>query len=134
MTINRCAKELNQWEVVSEYSGSKPGANPFGVLEAAWRGANWATVKEALSQVELGCPKDMAWKVNLFRGYLSICSSEDQNLTIVDRYVETAQNLCIREWKRLPHLVSPVHIPLLQAAQQVKFFNKIIIEFIRISL
>jgi len=102
-----------------EYGTSKAGLNPFGVLEASWRQANWPAVKDALSQVEVNCPRDQAWRVNLHRGYLAICSSEDQNLGVVERYVETCQNLCIREWKRLPHLVSSVHIPLLQAAQQV---------------
>jgi transformation/transcription domain-associated protein len=104
---------------VSEYSSTKAGSNPFGVLESAWRVANWAPVKDALSQIEVACPKDQAWKVNLYRGYLAICSSEDQNLAIVERYVDSCQTLCIREWKRLPHLVSSAHIPLLQAAQQV---------------
>lgn len=102
-----------------DYSSSKSGADPFGVLEASWRNSNWATAKEALAQVELGCPKEKAWKVHLYRGYLAVCFSEDQNLSIVERFVESAQTLCIKEWKRLPNLVAPVHVPLLQAAQQV---------------
>jgi transformation/transcription domain-associated protein len=117
--LNRCAKELNQWDVVLEYSNSKAGAYPFGVLEASWRVPNWPMAKEALAQVELGCPKELAWKVHLYRGYLAVCFSEDQNLPLVERFVESAQSLCIKEWKRLPQLVAPVHVPLLQAAQQV---------------
>lgn len=120
---SRCSKELNQWDVVLEYSSSKTGADPFGVLEASWRSSNWSTAKEALGQVELGCAKEKAWKVHLYRGYLAVCCSEDQSLPMVERFVDSAQTLCIKEWKRLPNLVAPVHVPLLQAAQQVIFLG-----------
>jgi transformation/transcription domain-associated protein len=76
-------------------------------------------MKEALAQVELSCPKEISWKIHLYRGYLAICSTDDQNLPVVDRYVEGASNLCIKDWRRLPHLVSNVHVSILQAAQQV---------------
>ena len=76
-------------------------------------------MKETVAQVDLSCPKDLSWKVHLYRGYLAICSTEDQNLQIVDRYVEAANQLCIKDWRRLPHLVSNVHVSILQAAQQV---------------
>lgn len=33
--------------------------------------------------------------------------------------VEVASQLCIKEWRRLPPIVTNVHIPLLQAAQQI---------------
>lgn len=58
-------------------------------------------------------------QVNLYRGFLAICNSEDQHLNAVERYVELASGLCMREWRRLPHIVSHVHLPLLQAAQQI---------------
>lgn len=48
-----------------------------------------------------------------------MCSSEDQHLSTVERYVELASGLCMREWRRLPRIVSHVHQPLLQAAQQI---------------
>lgn len=65
-------------------------------------------------QVELSCPKEMAWKVNMHRGYLAICHPEEQQLNFIERLVETASSLAIREWRRLPHIVSHVHTPLLQ--------------------
>lgn len=37
----------------------------------------------------------------------------------MERYVELASGLCMREWCRLPHIVSHIHLPLLQAAQQI---------------
>uniref|UniRef100_A0A671N1B9 Transformation/transcription domain-associated protein-like n=1 Tax=Sinocyclocheilus anshuiensis TaxID=1608454 RepID=A0A671N1B9_9TELE len=115
----RCSKELNQWEPLTEYGQSKGHNNPYLVLECAWRVSNWAAMKEALVQVELSCPKEMAWKVNMHRGYLAICHPEDQQLNFIERLVEMASSLAIREWRRLPHIVSHVHTPLLQAAQQI---------------
>lgn len=67
-------------------------------------------------QVELSCPKEMAWKVNMHRGYLAICHPEEQQLNFIERLVETASSLAIREWRRLPHIVSHVHTPLLQVS------------------
>ncbi|XP_071265781.1 transformation/transcription domain-associated protein isoform X5 [Salvelinus alpinus] len=115
----RCSKELNQWEPLTEYGQSKGNSNPYLVLECAWRVSNWGAMKEALVQVELSCPKEMAWKVNMHRGYLAICHPEEQQLNFIERLVEMASSLAIREWRRLPHIVSHVHTPLLQAAQQI---------------
>ncbi|CAN7941160.1 unnamed protein product, partial [Ixodes pacificus] len=124
----RCSKELNQWDLLLDYGSSKNCANPHLVLESAWRVPNWALMKEALLQrsqnplrlqVELGCPKEQAWRVNLYRGYIAICHPEEQHLSLVERVVEVITSQCIREWRRLPHVVSHVHLPLLQAAQQI---------------
>ncbi|KAK1124236.1 hypothetical protein K0M31_006611 [Melipona bicolor] len=115
----RCAKELNQWDLLLDYGSKKAEKNPFLILESSWRIPNWSMMKEALAQVEHNCPKEMAWKVNLYRGFLAICNSEDQHLNAVERYVELASGLCMREWRRLPNIVSHVHLPLLQAAQQI---------------
>ncbi|XP_071454988.1 transformation/transcription domain-associated protein [Hetaerina americana] len=115
----RCSKELNQWELLMDYGNMKGCNNPFLVLESSWRLPNWVAMKEALSLVELSCPKEMAWKVNLYRGFLAICNQEDQHLSMVERHVEAASGLCMREWRRLPRIVSHAHLPLLQAAQQI---------------
>lgn len=59
----RCAKELNQWDLLLEYGSKKADRNPYLVLESSWRIPNWSMMKEALAQVEHNCPKEMAWKV-----------------------------------------------------------------------
>ena len=71
--------------------------------------------------METAFPKEIAWKINLYRGFLAICHTENNanNETSVDRYVEQAAMLSIREWRRLPHIVSHMHLTHLQAAQQV---------------
>ncbi|XP_076072619.1 transformation/transcription domain-associated protein-like isoform X5 [Mytilus galloprovincialis] len=115
----RCSKELNQWDLMLEYANSKGNTNPHLVLESAWRVPNWALMKDALSQVELSCPKELAWKVNLFRGYIAICQPEEHHLNMIERLVEVSSQLAIKEWRRLPNIVSHIHVPLLQAAQQI---------------
>lgn len=37
----------------------------------------------------------------------------------IERLVEVSSNLAIKEWRRLPSVVSHIHVPLLQAAQQI---------------
>lgn len=59
----RCAKELNQWDILLDYANSKGNTNPHLILESAWRVPNWSMMKDALSQVEGSCPKESAWKV-----------------------------------------------------------------------
>jgi transformation/transcription domain-associated protein len=59
----RCAKELNDWTLLVEYA--KNGFyDPYLLLESAWRIPNWDLMKDALSNVEYNCPKELAWKVS----------------------------------------------------------------------
>ena len=56
----------------------------------------------------------MAWKVNLYRGYIAICHPEDHHLNMIERLVEVSSTLAIKEWRRLPAIVSHIHVGLLQ--------------------
>ena len=47
----RCAKELNQWDIIQEFASTKGNTNPHLVLESAWRIPNWSLMKDALAQV-----------------------------------------------------------------------------------
>ncbi|XP_045469394.1 transcription-associated protein 1 isoform X2 [Harmonia axyridis] len=115
----RCMKEQNQWEALKEYA--KNGVyDPFLLLESAWRIPQWDVVKDVLTHVEYQCPKELAWKMTMYGGYLLICQPEESKpLKFVERYVENATALCLNEWKRLPHIVSHIHLNYLQAAQQI---------------
>ncbi len=174
----RCSKDLNQWDYLLEFAGSKGNSNPHLVLESAWRVPNWTMMKEALAQVndlweslvvqvrntdpawfvrshrlltkhkpaevaltwamggarilgpraqnlqphvfhrvlqvEMSCAKEMAWKVNLYRGYIAICHPEETHLSMIERLVEVSSSLAIKEWRRLPSVVSHIHVGLLQ--------------------
>ncbi|XP_038211764.1 transcription-associated protein 1 isoform X1 [Zerene cesonia] len=115
----KCAKELNQWDSLLELGLTRNVRDPFLILESSWRNPNWPTMKEALAEVEYNCPKELAWVVNLYRGYLCICAGGEQQLGGVERHAEAAAAQCLREWRRLPRLVSHAHLPLLRAAQQL---------------
>uniref|UniRef100_A0A0L8IF18 Non-specific serine/threonine protein kinase n=1 Tax=Octopus bimaculoides TaxID=37653 RepID=A0A0L8IF18_OCTBM len=72
--------------------------------------------------VEINCPKELAWKMNLYKGYITICHPDEHTgnfMNTIEKMVEVASNLAIKEWRRLPRIVSNVHVPLLQAAQQI---------------
>uniref|UniRef100_A0A6A7FXF6 Transformation/transcription domain-associated protein-like n=6 Tax=Hirondellea gigas TaxID=1518452 RepID=A0A6A7FXF6_9CRUS len=116
----RCTKELNQWEMVKEYGQDMANGFPNLVLESAWRLPDWNAMKDALSTVEKSAyAREFQWRLNLYRGYTAICHPDEQHLNIVEKCVEIASTLCIKEWKRLPSIVSHIHLPYLQAAQQV---------------
>ncbi|RXG69975.1 hypothetical protein Avbf_07008 [Armadillidium vulgare] len=119
-----CAKELNQWELTLEYGRSNAGSDPLLVLESCWHVPNWPLMKDALSHVEQAYPKELAWKVNMYRGYLAICHPEEQHLKLIEKLVEVASSLCLKEWKRLPTIVSHIHLTYLQAAQQGDLYYK----------
>lgn len=117
-----CAKELNQWEIIVEYAKNPLFYDALLLLDSAWRTTmpNWDLMKEALSCVEYSCPKELGWKVTMYGGFLLICQpDETKPLKFVERYVETASALCLNEWRRLPTIVSHIHLPYLQAAQQI---------------
>lgn len=115
----RCAKELNQWDILMDYGQLSKDKNSFLIMDSAWRVPDWTLMKQALLKVEQSCPKQVGYKVNLYRGYLTILNQDEQHPSTVERYVEMASAYCMREWRRLPPIVSHIHLPILQASQQI---------------
>ncbi|RUS77842.1 hypothetical protein EGW08_014394 [Elysia chlorotica] len=118
----KCSKELNQWESLLEFANSRGNVLPELILECAWRVPNnWPLMKDALSRVEGNYKREMQWKMNLFRGYLAICHSDEHHLNAqqIERLVETCGNQVIKEWRRLPNIVAQIHVQYLQAAQMI---------------
>ncbi|XP_033220023.1 transformation/transcription domain-associated protein-like [Belonocnema kinseyi] len=115
----RCAKELGQWDLLSQYSKTTASKDPFLILDSSWRLSDWNLMQESLEQVKQKAPKEMSWKINLYKGFLAIHCTENQNLIGVKKCVEMASVSCIREWRRLPHIVSQCHLPILQATQKI---------------
>ncbi|XP_053690427.1 transcription-associated protein 1 [Sabethes cyaneus] len=115
----RCAKELNQWDILMDYGQLCKDKNSFLIMDSAWRVPDWTLMKQALLKVEQSCPKQVGYKVNLYRGYLTILNQEEQHQSSVERYVEMASAYCMREWRRLSPIVSHIHLPILQASQQI---------------
>ncbi|XP_037947653.1 transcription-associated protein 1 isoform X2 [Teleopsis dalmanni] len=115
----RCAKELNQWDILLDYAQTNKEKNMFLILESAWRVPDWNLMKNALIKIEQSFGKQYGYKINLYKGFLAILYMEERQISNVDRYVEIASGLCMREWRRLPHIVSHMHLQYLQAAQQI---------------
>lgn len=115
----RCAKELNQWDILLDYAQSSKERNPMLIMESAWRVPDWGLMKSALLKVEQSYPKQAGYKVHLYRGFLAILNQEEQHLSSVETFVEMSSKLCMREWRRLPPIVSHIHLPILQVAQQI---------------
>ncbi|XP_070855284.1 transcription-associated protein 1 isoform X5 [Drosophila suzukii] len=115
----RCAKELNQWDILLDYAQTNKDKNMFLILESSWRVPDWNLMKTSLAKTEQCYLKHHGFKINLFKGYLNILHQEERQNGSVERYVEIASSLCIREWRRLPNIVSHIHLPYLQASQQI---------------
>lgn len=116
----RCTKELNEWNILLEYGQSNKDKHAFLIMDSAWRVPDWNLMKQALLKVEQTSPKQMGHKVSLYRGYLATLNQEEpQHLPSVEKYVEISSALCMREWRRLPPIVSHIHLPILQSAQQI---------------
>lgn len=84
----RCAKELNQWDDLHEYAKNHV-YDPYLMLESSWHTPHWQVMKEALTNVEYTCPKELSWKVNKLLlsistyGIFMLCASISQWLTEV---------------------------------------------------
>ncbi|XP_044312545.1 transcription-associated protein 1 isoform X1 [Drosophila rhopaloa] len=115
----RCAKELNQWDILLDYAQTNKDKNMFLILESSWRVPDWNLMKTALTKTEQCYLKHHGFKINLYKGYLSILHQDERQTGSIERYVEIASSLCIREWRRLPNIVSHIHLPYLQASQQI---------------
>ncbi|KAH8256520.1 hypothetical protein KR032_001949, partial [Drosophila birchii] len=115
----RCAKELNQWDILLDYAQSNREKNMFLILESSWRVPDWNLMKTALAKTEQCYLKHHGFKINLYKGYLCILHHDERQTSSIERYVEIASSLCIREWRRLPTIVSHIHLPYLQASQQI---------------
>lgn len=134
----KCCRELNQWNELCEYSGSKDNDLSLS-LECAWKQPNmtdWQSMKSILlAQKDSNLSKDQAWRWSLYQGYYLVCNPEDYHHLMVtnsgsgqlylspgaavDSKVERCMLMALKEWRRLPRLVSPAHMTLLQAAQQI---------------
>ncbi|TMW44508.1 hypothetical protein DOY81_004448 [Sarcophaga bullata] len=115
----RCAKELNQWDILLDYAQTNREQHEVLIMESAWRVPDWNLMKKALLKIEQAYSKQFGYKVNLYKGFLAILHPEERQLGNVEKYVEISSGLCIREWGRLPHIVSHIHLQYLQAAQQI---------------
>ena len=84
------------------------------VLENAWRVQDWTAMKEASTQAEPICSENYSARLNLLRGFLALCYPDEQRLSAVEKLIEAASIQGIKQWRRLPKIVSHAHVSLLQ--------------------
>lgn len=128
----KCCKELNQWSELNEYISAKDNDLSL-TLECAWKSqSDWQMMKTCLiTQKETNIPKDQLWKWYLYQGYYLVCNPDDlhhlmlqsQSVFSLSSTIESKVEKCmisaLKEWRRLPKLITPAHTSLLQAAQQI---------------
>lgn len=116
----KCSQELNQWDILKDYGNLRHINDPYLIIESAWRIPNWSLMRESIGQIENCCPREMIWKIHLYRGYLNICHGDEQtNSNVVEKLAEQSSSAAIREWRRLPGIVTSSHVPMLQATQLI---------------
>lgn len=135
-----CCKELNQWTELNEYAQTKE--NDFQLsLECSWKqqSNDWQQMKSLLiNQKDSSLPRNHSWLLSLYHGYFIVCNPDDYQQLIqatasnqaqavnllsansaVESKIDRCMHMALKEWRRLPRLVSPAHMVLLQAAQQI---------------
>lgn len=114
----RCTKELNDWNILIGYGQSNRDKYAFLLMDCAWRISDWNLMKQMIGRAEQSTTKQSNYKLNLYNGYVAILSQKE-SAAAVSKHIETASNACLQEWRRLPTIVSHIHIPILQVAQEI---------------
>ncbi|VDN25416.1 unnamed protein product [Gongylonema pulchrum] len=121
-----CERELCEWNVLLTYGSSNAVQDLGCVADAAWHLPQWSLLRDCVSQLEGCIPPDLYYKHTLYKAMLLNHDpiqeelSTDLPLTRITRELDNAKEDLIREWKRLPDIVSQSHVSILQAASQVQ--------------
>lgn len=114
----RCTKELNDWNTLVGYAQTNKDKYSFLLMDCAWRISDWNLMRQALARAEQMGLKQSNYKLNLYNGYISVLNQKDST-NAVSKHIELASTACLQEWRRLPAVVSHMHIPILQVSQQI---------------
>lgn len=114
----RCTKELNDWGILISYAQANRDKYAFLLMDCAWRISDWNLMKQTIVRAEEMVSKNSNYKLNLYNGYVSVLNQKDSSAA-VGKHIELASNACLQEWRRLPAIVSHIHIPILQVSQQI---------------
>uniref|UniRef100_A0A1I8HGE9 PI3K/PI4K catalytic domain-containing protein n=1 Tax=Macrostomum lignano TaxID=282301 RepID=A0A1I8HGE9_9PLAT len=115
-------RQLNRWAELPRFAQAFNCCNHRLVAECDWKLSDWRNMHNALSQLGNEYPRRDKWRIELLWGYWHLCGkarsdhADYVSPTLpqhVERFFKTI------EWRRLPALVSAVHVPYLQATQQV---------------
>jgi transformation/transcription domain-associated protein len=114
----RCSKELNEWNIVLNYATTNRDKYGLLLTDCAWKVNDFNLMKQSLLRTEQIISKQYNAKVSLYGGFVSLLTQRD-NAAAIGKYIELATNASLQEWRNLPHIISNIHIPILQITQQI---------------
>lgn len=114
----RCTKELNDWNILISYAQANRDKYAFLLMDCAWRISDWNLMKQTIARAEQITAKQSNYKLNLYNGFVSVLNQKEST-TAVSKHIELASAACLQEWRRLPTVVSHMHLPILQVSQQI---------------
>ncbi|VDM39812.1 unnamed protein product [Toxocara canis] len=114
-------RELNAWDAIRDYANSQSVQDLGSLAEASWHIPDWALMKECVSQIDGCTAPSLYFKSQLCKAMLMVTQPEPDESTEVlynriSKTLEAASEQLIKEWKRLPSIVSQSHVHILQAS------------------
>uniref|UniRef100_A0A915BXE0 FAT domain-containing protein n=2 Tax=Parascaris univalens TaxID=6257 RepID=A0A915BXE0_PARUN len=118
-------RELNAWDAIRDYANSQSVQDLDVLADASWHIPDWALMKECVAQISGSTAPASYFKAQLYKAMLMVTQPEPDESTEVlynriSKTLEAASEQLIKEWKRLPSIVSQSHVHILQAAHQVQ--------------
>jgi len=107
----RSAKNLNQWELLTEFAKALPTAQPELLMECSWKIGDWERLKDLFHQYSL---PDLP-SVKMLQTYSAI---KEGKLPEAEQRCNEGIQFALQQWCALPPLEATTHTPLLQIFQQ----------------
>ncbi|GAB5370731.1 hypothetical protein AAMO2058_001518200 [Amorphochlora amoebiformis] len=123
----RCARHLNQWEVLSDFS--KTIGHPEMQLECAWRESEWERIKDIFgtdfpgltipapgtdaSSEEKNLLRNFNAKTMLYYNYMVLHDRKSHEDHQLEHLLNQSVQKALLEWQTMPNFVSQTHTGLL---------------------
>ena len=107
----RAAKNLNQWELLTEFAKSMPAAQPTLLMECLWKIGDWERLKDLFAKYSL--PEQP--RIKMLQTYAAI---HEGKLPDAEQRCNEGIQAALLQWTSLPSLDAATHTPLLQIFQQ----------------
>ena len=105
-----CAKELNQWQQLSEFA--QKGDHNNLLVDCLWKVSDWHTLKERVLRVQM----ENTPKVMMVQGYLHL---HEGQVIEGDQCINHGIQRALHRWWQLPDIAARSHLPLLSLFQQL---------------
>jgi transformation/transcription domain-associated protein len=112
----KCTRELNEWTSLMNYASTNRDKYIMLLIDCAWKLSDWNLMCQSFIRAEQLISKQSNYKLGLYGGFISLLCQKE---TVIAKYIEVASTASLQEWRHLPNIISNVHIPVLQIAQQI---------------